>query len=122
MSVAKLEIAGKLILYKNTTNIQCQSTKCFFVHNIFHKVLTKLRKHFFFNHFRFVTLENAPKEVLVGLLFSLHDKRLSNGEPIKARLKTESNVKSFYTAVPNGIREVEEVTPPWTKQNHQGQT
>ena len=47
-------------------------------------------------------MENAPKEALVGLLFALRDERLSNGEPIKARLKTESNVKSFYTAVPNG--------------------
>lgn len=49
----------------------------------------------------FVALEHETKEELVSLLFAFRDEKLPNGEPIKARLKTESTVKSFYPSLPN---------------------
>jgi len=53
----------------------------------------------------FVTLEHQTKEELVSLLFAFRDEKLPNGEPIKARLKTESTVKTFYAALPNSSTE-----------------
>jgi len=43
----------------------------------------------------FVTLEPTSKEELVTILLALRNKNI-RGQPVKARLKTESQVKSFY--------------------------
>jgi len=59
----------------------------------------------------FITLEHETTQELVSLLFALRDEKLPTGEPIKARLKTESSVKSPNAALSNapsssGSREV----------------